>query len=94
MFLIGKLGNVLFHKESLGGGDIKLSFLFGMVLGVPMGIVAIVLSTFLALPYAFGSLFLSKNHELPFGPFLVFSLWLVFFYYDKFYNIFHFLMNL
>lgn len=84
MYGVGCLGNVLFKRESLGGGDIKLSFLFGQTLGYQMGIVAFVLSTFLALPYAFACLFMKNNHEVPFGPFLVSALWIVFHFYDKF----------
>lgn len=94
MFAIGKLGDFLFKRESLGGGDIKLSFIFGMTLGFKMSIMALVLSTFLALPYAFACLFLKKDHEVPFGPFLIGALWLVFFFLDKFQNIFIFLTTI
>lgn len=94
MFLIGKLGDAVFKKESLGGGDIKLSFLFGMILGFKMSIVALVLSTFLALPYAVASLFMKEEHVVPFGPFLISALWLVFFFYDKFQNILIFLFQI
>lgn len=94
IFAIGKLGDKLFQKESLGGGDIKLSFLFGMVLGYQMSLIAFVLSTFLALPYALGCLFLNKNHVVPFGPFLASSLWFVFFFYEKFETIIPFLLNI
>lgn len=94
MYIIGKLGDFLFKKESLGGGDIKLSFLFGMVLGAKMSLLALVLATFLALPYAVASLFLQKNHEVPFGPFLISSLWIIFFFYEKFENIFIFLTTI
>ena len=94
MFAIGRLGDIVFKRESLGGGDIKLSFLFGMVLGYQMSIAAIVLSTFLALPYAFACLFLNKNHEVPFGPFLVSALWIVFFFFEKFERIVPFLLQI
>lgn len=84
MFAIGRLGDAIFKRESLGGGDIKLSFLFGMTLGPQMAVTALILSTFLALPYAFVSLMLKSNHEVPFGPFLVASLWIVFHFFEKF----------
>lgn len=87
MFAIGKIGNVLFKRESLGGGDIKLSFLFGEALGIQMAFAAFVLSTFLALPYAFACLFMRNNHEVPFGPFLVSALWIVFLFSEKFKNV-------
>jgi len=82
--LIGKLGAFLFKREALGGGDIKLSFLIGMVLGYKMGLLSFIFATFLALPYAILCLFLKEGHEVPFGPFLVSSLWIIFFFQEKF----------
>lgn len=35
MLLIKTLGDIIFKKESMGGGDIKLMFTFGLVLGIP-----------------------------------------------------------
>ena len=71
MYALKLLGDFLFKRESMGGGDIKLLFIFGMVLGWPTAILAIFLSSFIALP---ASLFLmgrNPEHEIPFGPFLV-----------------------
>ena len=70
MYAIKWLGDRAFHKESLGGGDIKLMFLFGMVLGLPMAIVTIFLATFIAFPVALLILFSDKENIIPFGPFL------------------------
>jgi len=84
MLFIGFLGKKVFKREALGGGDIKLAFVIGMTLGVPHAFAAVVLSTFFALPYATFSLFRTKEHELPYGPFLVSALCFVFFFYDKF----------
>lgn len=94
MLSIGKLGDALFKRESLGGGDIKLAFLFGLILGIKMSLISLALATFLALPYAVACLFLEKNHEVPFGPFLISSLWIVFFFYEKFENILLFLTTI
>ena len=84
MYFVGILGKFLFKREALGGGDIKLSFLFGLVLGLSHGLIALTLSTFLALPYATFNLYSSHTNELPYGPFLISALCLVFFFYDKF----------
>lgn len=84
MLLIEKIGTFILKKESLGGGDIKLAFIIGLCLDFKLGIVALVLSTFLALPYALASVYIKKNHEFPYGPFLAGALFLVFYYYDKF----------
>ena len=70
MFLLRLLGNFIFKKDTMGGGDIKLMFLFGLVLDYKMAILSIFLGSFIGLPI---SLFIVKkksNHEVPFGPFL------------------------
>lgn len=70
MYAIKWIGDKAFKKESLGGGDIKLMFLFGMVLGLPMSICTIFLATFIAFPVALIILFSDKENIIPFGPFL------------------------
>ncbi len=72
------MGNFLFKKESLGGGDIKLSFIAGMILNVPVGIFYVILGSFLAFPYAVYVSIKNEDGMLPFGPFLVTSLFLCF----------------
>ncbi|MDD2409375.1 MAG: prepilin peptidase [Bacilli bacterium] len=67
-------GNIIFKKESLGGGDIKLSFIAGMVLGIPLGIFYVILGSFLAFPYAIYVSIKNEDGILPFGPFLAVSL--------------------
>ncbi len=63
----------------------------GMVLTYKFSMVALILSTFLALPYAIGSMYFSKAHEVPYGPFLVSSVFLVFYFFDKFQYLFYFI---
>ena len=71
MLLVKKLGDILFKRESLGGGDIKLMFVIGTILGLKLSLVSIVISSFIALFYALYSLYILKKEEIPFGPFLV-----------------------
>lgn len=70
MYTIKIIGDKAFKKESLGGGDIKLMFLFGLVLGFPMSICTIFLATFIAFPVALVIMLSSKENIIPFGPFL------------------------
>lgn len=82
MFLLKKFGDFLFKKESMGGGDIKLMAVFGIVIGYKMSVVSIFLASFIGLPVAVFELMISKNHKIestdeeipdnsiPFGPFL------------------------
>ena len=70
MFLLKKFGDFLFKKESMGGGDIKLLFIFGMVLTYPIAILSIFVGSLIGLPIALLILYKKKDHVLPFGPFL------------------------
>ena len=84
VFLCVKLfGDKAFKKESLGGGDIKLAILFGVTLGVKLGLFAFILSAFIALPYAVIASMKSKEDIVPYGPFLILSLVLVFIFMTK-----------
>lgn len=70
MLLLKFMGDFLFKKESMGGGDIKLLFFFGMVIDWPMAILTIFMAAFIALPVAITVLVKKKDHQVPFGPFL------------------------
>lgn len=73
MLVIKKIGDAIFKQESLGGGDIKLMFLVGLVLGYEMAICNIFLATFIAFPIALYLLIKKKDNIIPFGPFLSMS---------------------
>ncbi len=70
MYLIKKIGDFFFKRESMGGGDIKLMFTFGLVLGVLNSILSIFLASIIGLPISLLLLHYKKNHEVPFGPYL------------------------
>lgn len=71
MFIMMKLGNKIFKKESLGGGDIKLMLVLGMTLSPIMSIFSIFIASCIALPISILILFKNKDNIIPFGPFLV-----------------------
>ena len=91
MLGIGFIGKKLFKKEALGGGDIKLAAIIGIILGFKLGLVSIILSSLLALPYAYGAMALNKDSEVPFGPFLIASMAIVYIFAEKFSNLIAFL---
>src|SRR5574344_632628 len=70
MILLKKLGDFLFKRESMGGGDIKLMIIFGLVLGAPNSILAVVFGSFVGLPISAIVLAKKMDHEIPFGPLL------------------------
>ena len=79
MYGIMLLGNFLFKKETLGGGDIKMMFVFGIVINPLLGLFVIFLGSVLALPLSF-FLMVKKNQKIiPFGPFLLISFAFIYF---------------
>ena len=79
MYFIMILGEVIFKKESLGGGDVKMMFIFGLILGPLSGVFSIFVASFIALPVSIIIMLKSDNNAIPFGPFLLISLMLFFF---------------
>lgn len=71
MYIIKLLGDLIFKRESLGGGDIKLGLFIGLVLGLKLGLVSIIVASCIALPYALYYVAKKKEKEVPFGPFLI-----------------------
>lgn len=73
MFLLKKLGDFMFKKESMGGGDIKLMAVIGLVLGYKMAIITIFIAAFVGLIPSIYVLYKEKTNIIPFGPFLSIS---------------------
>lgn len=62
--------------KGMGGGDVKLGAFIGLVLGFPLGILAIFLAFFSGATVSLGLILSSKKkfgQTIPFGPFLVFG---------------------
>ena len=70
MLIIKLLGDIVFKQESMGGGDIKLLGIFGLILGIPNSLLSIVVGSFIGLPISIIVLNVKKTHIVPFGPFL------------------------
>jgi leader peptidase (prepilin peptidase)/N-methyltransferase len=80
LFAVGLIGEYVFKKgESMGGGDVKLMALVGAVFGWKTAFLTIM---FGAITGSVGGLTLlalkkfSKDHKIPFGPFLALGLWI------------------
>lgn len=93
MMVIKKLGDVIFKQESLGGGDIKLMFLIGLVIGYPMAVCNIFFATFIAFPIALFLLITKKDNVIPFGPFLSMAAILLYIWGLTFSDIINFILN-
>ena len=79
MYVVMLVGNAILKKESLGGGDVKMMFIFGFILGPLVGPFSIFIASFLALPVSYILLKTTKESIIPFGPFLLISLTLLYF---------------
>lgn len=79
MYLVMLIGNFLFKKESLGGGDIKLMFVFGLVINPILGLFVLFIASFLALPVSLIILLKRNVNLVPFGPFLLISCMFIYF---------------
>ena len=79
MYILMLIGNFLFKKESLGGGDIKLMFVMGLLIEPLLGLISIFIASFIALPIAI-ILLKTKNQRLvPYGPFLLIAVMFIYF---------------
>ena len=79
MYALMMFGNALFKKESLGGGDIKLMGILGMINKPIVSISSLTISAFIALPCSIYFLKKNKDKAIPFGPFLVIGFILIMF---------------
>jgi len=83
-YAMGVLGRVLFKKDSLGGGDVKLAAMLGAFLGPVRVFLVFMGSAFLGLIVSLVVLSFSakfrKDRILPFGPFLVAAALVIIFY--------------
>ena len=70
MFILKKFGDFIFKRESMGGGDIKLLFILGMVLSFPIAALSIFVGSVIGLPISIFLLNKDESHIIPFGPFL------------------------
>lgn len=72
-------GDFIFKQESMGGGDIKLLGIFGLVMGWSNALLSIVAAAFIGLPMSLIAINLKKTHIVPFGPYLSVGALIVFF---------------
>lgn len=79
MYIIMVIGNKIFKKESMGGGDVKLMFLFGLVLDPLLGTLSIFLGSLFALPMSLFLYYSDNEKVIPFGPFLLMAFAFIYF---------------
>ncbi|GAH20399.1 unnamed protein product [marine sediment metagenome] len=86
ILIIGLGGSVIFKKEAMGGGDVKLAAMIGAFLGWRYIIISLFLGFFLG---ALAGIFLimskikSREDVVPFGPFIVLGSFITLFWGEK-----------
>ena len=83
LYITGWLGDKLFRRDSMGGGDIKLLAMIGSFTGWQGALVVYLLAPFPALPMAIYTKWVQKAENIPYGPFLAMSA-AVYFVYGKY----------
>ena len=82
LFVMGLLGQFIYKKEAMGGGDVKLMASIGALIGWDKALFAIFIAAFLgSIAGIFLLLFkkVEKRGYIPFGPFLAAASYLVLF---------------
>jgi len=64
------VGSVIFRKEAMGFGDVKLMAMVGAFFGWKVAVIAFFLSPFIGLLYGIPLALLTDEHVMPYGPFL------------------------
>jgi len=83
LYILRLLGNKIFKRESLGGGDVKLAGFFGVCLGIKLSVVSVLLGALLSFPKAIYYFATHRNDEIPFGPYLITGLFIVFLFQNE-----------
>lgn len=71
IYAMGVFGNVIFKKESMGGGDVKLLAMIGAFLGWKLAVLTFFIAPFFGAVYGIIEKIRTKKSEIAYGPFLV-----------------------
>ncbi|MFN7181851.1 MAG: prepilin peptidase [Planctomycetota bacterium] len=91
LYFIGVVGELIFKKEAMGFGDVKFMAMFGSYLGWQLIIISFLAACFVGSIIGIIYFVITKDHYIPFGPFL--SCGLLFSIFSNEYII-HFLQNI
>ncbi len=86
LLLVGWLGKLVFRKDAMGGGDVKLLAMVGAFVGVTKVGLIFLIAPFPALPFALWQRFVKKEETIPFGPFLALASAFIFMEGDRVLN--------
>jgi leader peptidase (prepilin peptidase)/N-methyltransferase len=70
IYLMGVFGSMVFRKEAMGGGDVKLMAMIGAFIGWKFTLLAFFIAPFLGLVSGVYVLVKKKDTVIPYGPYL------------------------
>lgn len=71
IYAMGLFGDIVFKKESMGGGDVKLMALVGAFMGWKLALLSFFLAPFFGAVYGIVEKLRTKESAIAYGPFLV-----------------------
>lgn len=71
IYLMGLLGDFIFRKESMGGGDVKLLAMIGAFMGWQLALLTFFVAPFFGAIYGIVEKIRTKDSAIAYGPFLV-----------------------
>ncbi len=90
VYLMGLIGDIVFRKESMGGGDVKLMAMVGAFLGWKMAVLAFFIAPFFGAVWGIAEKIRTKESLIAYGPFLVMGSLVSLFFGDQ---IIHWIMT-
>jgi leader peptidase (prepilin peptidase)/N-methyltransferase len=86
IYAMGLLGDFIFKKESMGGGDVKLLAMIGAFLGWKLALLTFFVAPFFGAVYGIAEKIRTKDSTIAYGPFLVLGALVSMFYGDRIIN--------
>ena len=83
IYAMGVLGDFLFKKESMGGGDVKLMAMMGAFLGWQSAFLTFFIAPFFGAIYGIIEKIRTKDTAIAYGPFLVLAALIVLFFKNR-----------
>ncbi len=87
IYLTGLLGDFIFKKETMGGGDVKLLAMVGAFFGWKIALLTFFIAPFFGLVAGIIVLIRTKDHLIPYGPFLSLAAIVAIFYSRQIINL-------
>ncbi len=84
IFLCGVFGKLVFRKDAMGFGDVKLMGMIGGFLGWKLAVATFFLAPFFGLLFGLPRLILKRGNVIPYGPFLSLAAFICLLFKDYF----------